>query len=88
LNSNVNVKGNLALAPGDADGKLANVGFAAMQKPKFYRERAQAPRIWRNIGSKRTIPGTIRALPQFVILLRDSSDLGSRRHNRAREQSD
>ena len=31
----------MALAPDGADGKLANVGFAAMQKPKFYRERAQ-----------------------------------------------
>ena len=41
LNSDVNDKGNLALAPSGADGKLANVGFAAMQKPKFYRERAR-----------------------------------------------
>jgi hypothetical protein len=42
VNSDVNAKGNLALAPDGADGKLANVGFAAMQKPKFYREREQA----------------------------------------------
>jgi hypothetical protein len=41
LNSDVNAKGNLALAPDGAGGKLANVGFAAMQKPRFYRERAQ-----------------------------------------------
>ena len=41
MNSDVNAKANLALAPDGADGKLANVGFAAMQKPKFYRERAQ-----------------------------------------------
>jgi len=29
------------LAPDPANRMLANVGFTAMQKPKFYRERAQ-----------------------------------------------
>ena len=41
MNSDVNAKGNLALEPDGADGKLADVGFAAMQKPQFYRERAK-----------------------------------------------
>jgi hypothetical protein len=39
--SNVNVKDNLVLAPNAADSMLANVGFAAVQKPTFYRKRAQ-----------------------------------------------
>ena len=39
--SDVNVKGNLMLAPDAANSMLANVGFAAVQKPTFYRKRAQ-----------------------------------------------
>jgi hypothetical protein len=38
--SDVNVKGNLMLAPDAANSMLANVGFAAVQKPTFYRKRA------------------------------------------------
>src|SRR5262249_45403695 len=37
----VNVKGNLVLAPEAANSMLANVGFVAVQKPTFYRKRAQ-----------------------------------------------
>src|SRR5262249_40857844 len=39
--ADVNVKDNLVLAPGAANSMLANVGFAAVQKPTFYRKRAQ-----------------------------------------------
>ena len=40
--SDVNVKDHLVLAPDAANSMLlANVGFAAVQKPTFYRKRAQ-----------------------------------------------
>jgi hypothetical protein len=40
--ADVNVKNHLVLAPDAANSMLlANVGFAAVQKPTFYRKRAQ-----------------------------------------------
>jgi hypothetical protein len=40
--SDVNVKDHLVSAPDAADSMLlANIGFAAVQKPTFYRKRAQ-----------------------------------------------
>src|SRR5262249_37239867 len=37
----VNIKDNLVSTPDAANSMLANVGFAAVQKPTFYRKRAQ-----------------------------------------------